>query len=66
MEWGVEGLNGWDVARAVAVLAGLVGFGVWYDRYVARLEAKAALDKKLETIGNLVHDSVPVSDNEVI
>lgn len=28
-------------------------------------EAKSALDKRLETIGNLVHDSVPVSDDEV-
>ncbi|MQL95271.1 hypothetical protein Taro_027937 [Colocasia esculenta] len=28
-------------------------------------EAKSALDKLLETIGNLVHDSVPVSDDEV-
>ncbi|CAA7394734.1 unnamed protein product [Spirodela intermedia] len=27
-------------------------------------EAKSALDKRLETIGNLVHDSVPVSDDE--
>lgn len=28
-------------------------------------EARAALYKRLEVIGNLVHDSVPVSDNEV-
>lgn len=28
-------------------------------------EAKAVLDSKLETIGNLVHDSVPVSNDEV-
>ena len=28
-------------------------------------QAKAALDSKLETIGNLVHDSVPVSNDEV-
>jgi len=27
-------------------------------------EAKVALDKKLESIGNLVHDSVPISDDE--
>ncbi|XP_078430837.1 seryl-tRNA synthetase / serine-tRNA ligase [Wolffia australiana] len=27
-------------------------------------EAKSAMDKRLETIGNLVHDSVPVSDDE--
>ncbi|KAM0950001.1 putative serine--tRNA ligase [Dioscorea sansibarensis] len=27
-------------------------------------QAKAALDSKLETIGNLVHDSVPVSNDE--
>ena len=28
-------------------------------------DAKSSLDKLLETIGNLVHDSVPVSDDEV-
>lgn len=28
-------------------------------------EAKATLDSKLETIGNLIHDSVPVSNDEV-
>lgn len=28
-------------------------------------EALAALNSKLEIIGNLVHDSVPVSDDEV-
>jgi seryl-tRNA synthetase len=28
-------------------------------------EAKTTLDAKLVTIGNIVHDSVPVSDDEV-
>lgn len=28
-------------------------------------EQEAELHRKLRTIGNLVHDSVPVSDNEV-
>jgi len=28
-------------------------------------EKQAALHKKLITIGNIVHDSVPISDNEV-
>ena len=28
-------------------------------------EAKTALDSRLEIIGNLVHDSVPVSNDEV-
>lgn len=28
-------------------------------------EAKEALYSKLETVGNLVHDSVPVSNDEV-
>ena len=29
-------------------------------------EKKAELYSKLETVGNLVHDSVPVSDDEVV
>ena len=29
------------------------------------LQKEAALDRKLKTIGNYVHDSVPVSMNEV-
>ena len=29
-------------------------------------EAKSTLDAKVTTIGNIVHDSVPVSDDEVI
>lgn len=28
-------------------------------------EAKSTLDSKLETIGNLIHDSVPISNDEV-
>ena len=28
-------------------------------------QARAALYARLEMVGNLVHDSVPVSDNEV-
>lgn len=28
-------------------------------------EAKSTLDSKLETIGNLIHDTVPVSNDEV-
>ena len=29
-------------------------------------EAKSTLDAKVTTIGNIVHESVPVSDDEVI
>lgn len=29
------------------------------------IQAKATLDSKLETIGNLIHDFVPVSNDEV-
>jgi len=31
----------------------------------AAAEKLVALDKKIKTIGNIVHDSVPVSNNEV-
>lgn len=35
------------------------------DKEVKVVEVKAVLDSKLEIIGNLVHDSVPVSNDEV-
>lgn len=35
------------------------------DKEVEVKEAWAALKSKLEIVGNLIHDSVPISDDEV-